>query len=332
MANHTADESSACGQNIMRDTVGFRSYIALFHPKIIKRDALMFKRIGIVHCDSLCQAMQNGSDEVSQEPFFELPWLIEQGIVFDPLIEFLDKGDSLDEDTKQEIDNVWEVMAKYQEDYVKFTSDKEKFINLLKQIPLQYLDTYNQKDRGDLFNEFLYALFNNELFLRVLSAFYRSKRIDAYPIISGILPELQTQSASVEEVIRIGINQLPTPDDSTSWEQIMDFRNDPDTENKFLAFRNWRNEISRAKLTPLEIEQKLEWLLQEYQQHMELHRMKTNVSTLETILVSMADRKFGDIVKGLFSVKYKQIALLEAESKSPGKEVAFISKANETFR
>jgi hypothetical protein len=38
------------------------------------------------------------------------------------------------------------------------------------------------------------------------------------------------------------------------------------------------------------------------------------------------------IVKGLFSVKHKQIALLEAEAKASGREIAFISKAQETFR
>jgi hypothetical protein len=99
------------------------------------------------------------------------------------------------------------------------------------------------------------------------------------------------------------------------------------------------NDTARAKMTPLEVEQKLEWLLHEYQQHMRLHRMKTNASTLETIIVTGAEiaenlvkLQFGKLAKVLFSIRQRKIALLEGELKTPGKEIAFISKAQETFR
>ncbi len=175
--------------------------------------------------------------------------------------------------------------------------------------------------------------FSSELLLRPLSVYYQNtKKIDAYPLFRSEFPQLYLQKAGAGDVIEITVNHLPIPDDSTPWEQIIDFRNDPDTEIKVRRFRVWMNEIVIAKLTPKEIEDKLEWMLDEYRQHMEVHRMKTNISALETIIVSLVDRKVGDIVKGLFSVKHKQIALLEAEAKAPGREIAFISKAQETFR
>jgi hypothetical protein len=179
----------------------------------------------------------------------------------------------------------------------------------------------------------LNSVVSSELFLRPLSAYYRNtKNMDVYPLFYNGYPELAQQTSGVGDVIDITINHLPTPDDSTPWEQIIDFRNDPDTEIKFRRFQVWMNEVARAKLTPKEIEDKLEWMLDEYRQHMELHKMKTNTSTLETILVALGDRKFGDIAKGLFSVRHRKIALLEAEAKAPGREIAFISKAPETFR
>ncbi len=54
--NRNCDGSSAqldpsdlgSGDTIMKGTVGFRSFATLFNPELIKRDALMFRRIGVV--------------------------------------------------------------------------------------------------------------------------------------------------------------------------------------------------------------------------------------------------------------------------------------------
>jgi hypothetical protein len=42
--------------------------------------------------------------------------------------------------------------------------------------------------------------------------------------------------------------------------------------------------------------------------------------------------KLGKLAKIPFSIRHRNIALLEGELKSPGREIAFISKAQETFR
>ena len=98
-------------------------------------------------------------------------------------------------------------------------------------------------------------------------------------------------------------------------------------------------DIARAKLTPLEIEQKLEWLLKEYREHMKVHHMKTNASTLETIVVigaecleNLVKLQLGKLAKVPFTIRQRKVALLEGELKSPGREIAFISKAQDTFR
>jgi hypothetical protein len=151
------------------------------------------------------------------------------------------------------------------------------------------------------------------------------------------VPSLEAQSKKTV-VIQLALKSLPIPDESTSWEQIIEYRSDPDSRSKFLALRHWMSEVARAELAPAEVEEKLEYLIDQYQKHMRLHRMKTNVGTLETIVTTGAEFlgdlvsfKWGKAAEALFSLKRRQVALLEGELTAPGNEVAYIVKARETF-
>lgn len=133
------------------------------------------------------------------------------------------------------------------------------------------------------------------------------------------------------EVVQIVLNALPIPDNSTPWEQVVDYRSDPDSRDKFLDLRNWMSEVSRAKLTPIEIGQKLEYLLSQYKRHMGIHKIKTKTGTLEMLLTTTAEipeevlhLKPSKAIKALYAFKHRRIALLEGELTSPGNEVAYI--------
>jgi len=302
----------------MRETVGLRTIAPIIFPELLKRDALLFKRIGVLGCQEAADA--------------ELQWLIEQGIVFDPQLSTLNEAALLDKETTRLLIACKELAERSKREVGQYVDNlEEEALQDLK------LDSHEKVRQVKKYVTFMTV---SDMLLRPFSAYYRNnKNIDTYPLFYIRHPELAQQTASVGDVIEITVNHLPIPDDTTSWEQIMDFRNDPDTEGKFLGLRNWMNDTARAKLTPIEVEQKLEWLLHEYQQHMELHRMKTNASALETIIVSAAEiaenlvkLQFGKLAKGLFSLRHRKVALLEGELKSPGREIAFISKAQETFR
>ena len=314
----------------MRETVGFRTFVPVFFPKLLKRDAVMFKKIGVLCCEEIPELIA----ALPEEHAAEIQWLIEQGIIFDPrLLSALKNKDLQDNETDELITDSIKLTKEYQ---VKI----EQYVSQIGESSLWEYGQNTIEENVKLIKLGLTNAVFSELFLRPLASHYRnSKKMDVYPLFYTEYPELTQKTSGAEDIIKIAINQLPIPDDSTPWEQIIDFRNDPDTEKKFLGFRVWMNEIARAKLTPIEVEQKLEWLLQEYEQHMQLHRMKTNASTLETIVVSIAEfaedlakRNFSKLAKGLFSVRHRKVALLEGELKSPGREIAFISKAQETFR
>lgn len=161
--------------------------------------------------------------------------------------------------------------------------------------------------------------------------------INAYPIVE---PEsfYHGKEADKTEVLCIVLRNLPKPDESVPWEQIIEFRNDQESRMKFLRLRNWINEIAKVGTHSSEIEEKLEYLLHEYELHLKIHKMKYSYGLIEGIvtigsevLENVIKIKWSDAAKSLFSLKHKRAQLLEAEVTSPGAEVAYILEAKKRF-
>ena len=164
-----------------------------------------------------------------------------------------------------------------------------------------------------------------------------SALIDAYPLINDFASPEKTQTTK-SEVIKLVINALPVPSETTPWEHILEYRSDPDSRARFLDLRNWMSEVAKGELQPIEIEQKLEHLISTYERHLKLHRMKVNTGTLQTIVTTSAEVlgdlisfKWGKAAEALFAFKHRHVALMEAELNSPGSEIAYIVKTRERF-
>lgn len=140
------------------------------------------------------------------------------------------------------------------------------------------------------------------------------------------------------EVARVAINKLPIPDETTPWEQIIDFRNDPDNQSALLNLRRWIRKISSENLSAAEIEEELEWLLNQYEHNINLHKIKSNTNAIEVlvkspleVLENLLTLKFSKLADPLFAIKRRKISLLEAELQAPGREVAYILKTKDHF-
>lgn len=164
-----------------------------------------------------------------------------------------------------------------------------------------------------------------------------NKHARYFPIVNEY-PQIEHQNTTQSQIINVVINQFPQIDLSASWEQIVEFKNDPDSIAKFLELRNWINEVSKSNMDLSEIEEKLEYLLNKYERHMELHSMKFQRSKLELVVTSsleilenLARLKLSKIAKTLFSFRESEIALLEAELQAPGNELAYIGKIKSQF-
>jgi hypothetical protein len=139
-------------------------------------------------------------------------------------------------------------------------------------------------------------------------------------------------------VIRVAVQEFPRIPAETPWEDILEFRTDPDSNRKTAMLRRWITNIASAERSPVEIAQEIEFLVAEYEHHMALHRLKTKRGVLEAVVTasaevaeSVAKLKWGQLAKLPFAVKQRRIALLEAEATAPGRELAIIAKARQRF-
>jgi hypothetical protein len=148
-----------------------------------------------------------------------------------------------------------------------------------------------------------------------------------------------TANTTLTTVNSIIIKALPEPDPTTSLERVLEFKKDSKTRSSLIALRRWVSNLVRSNVSPAEFGQELEWLLQEYEDHMRLHELKVNKGTLETVLTvsgeiaeSLVKLRLGNLTKLPFVFSERKIALLDAERSAPGREVAYIYHAHKNFR
>lgn len=159
------------------------------------------------------------------------------------------------------------------------------------------------------------------------------EHLDAYAVIPSEHSSLEHDVQGNQDVLKIVLPTLPVPDDDVTWQQILEYRNGPDPQNKFCVVKNWVSDVARGSLTPDEAEDKLEHLLNQYRRRLETHQMKTTTTTLEAFVVATADvldqLRPGD--RALFSLEHRKLTLLPGELTSPGSEVAYVINTKSMF-
>jgi hypothetical protein len=161
-----------------------------------------------------------------------------------------------------------------------------------------------------------------------------SEQAYAHPILLSNMKSLKTSDTEKTEVIQIVLNALPVPDDSTPWEGILDYRSDPKSKKKISELRHWMNKFAEGKLTVTEAKDEIEYLLNEYEKHLRLHKIKTRTILMGVILqfgAAYLDKKVGPIATGIATYLLGQVGLLEGEAKAPGKEVAYLVDTKRKF-
>lgn len=198
-----------------------------------------------------------------------------------------------------------------------------------------YLNKKNPRD--NLFGSLSSLREIVELKSRIFSIINNSKSTDNYiPIIrEKYRQNLITEKLDISDAISVVMKRFPIINLDISIEKIIDFKSDPDTKIKLSRLRNWVNEISKSDLSIKEMEEKLDYLLLEYSNHMNLHRIEFDFGKIETLVTTsltfienLAKLKLSDASKVLFDLTRTEIRLLKAENSAPGKEVAFINKLN----
>lgn len=303
----------------MTEFVGLKNIFDLFFTEDIsaqfKREALLVDRVGIIGFDVFLKTKNkrpivDGSDEMI--------WLYEQGFIFNP-----------------------PDIRKMRPPILNPQFDDITHFLVHEGIALRELERRSFRQRKK--NKFIErGMMSEQMSTHLTSIYLREKEnVDNCSLFRHEGPKeyLKFRFAEPRDTPSIILKALPIPSSTTAWEHINEYRSDSNSQSKFLALRNWMNDLSRSDLKPNEIEQKLIFLVDQYQNHMKLHKMKTRKGTLETIVVTSAELieniaklKLSEAAKKLFSFRERKINLLETELSAPGREVAYILDAHERFR
>jgi hypothetical protein len=198
-----------------------------------------------------------------------------------------------------------------------------------------YLDKNNHKD--NLFGSLSSLREIVELKSRIFSIINNSKTSDLYvPIIREKYKKtLITEKLDICDVVSVVLKKIPIINEEISIEKLIEFKTDSDTKIKLGRLRNWITEISKSNMSIKEMEEKLEYLLLEYSNHMNLHKIEYHNGMFETIVTAslsfienIAKFKLSEASKVIFDLNRTELRLLKAENDAPGKEVAFINKLN----
>jgi hypothetical protein len=133
------------------------------------------------------------------------------------------------------------------------------------------------------------------------------------------------------------LSKFPIPSEQTPWEQIIEFRKDRDVQARYLALRRWINKAVRSNLSIAELSDELDYLTNRYEEYMRISRMEYRWKSLRTLLSIPVDWVIGGLTLNPrklarpFELKERQIALLKAELKAPGREISYLVQAKENF-
>jgi hypothetical protein len=151
-------------------------------------------------------------------------------------------------------------------------------------------------------------------------------------------PVGQPVEAPQSDVIQIVLEDFPMPDESVSWEQILDYRRDPDSQARLNWLRSWMKRISKGELTQREIHDEYHELLFAFTDHMRIHQMKMRPGGIQallalptTVLENVLRLEITKLPEALFWTKHRKIALLEAERAAPGRELAYVFMSQQKF-
>lgn len=140
------------------------------------------------------------------------------------------------------------------------------------------------------------------------------------------------------DVLRIIIENIPIPNDTTPWESIFEFKKDPDNQGKFAGLKLWVNKVLKSEYSLQETKDELQHLIYQYQKSLDIHKIKYQKGVFQSIIVGTAELlentvrlKFSNIAKGLFAAQTEKADLLSLELNSPGNEVSYIYETKQAF-
>jgi hypothetical protein len=184
----------------------------------------------------------------------------------------------------------------------------------------------------------------NAVSVRMASSELESADSDSAPIFSEMearfeahLPaETEQPATSKEDVLSVALDALPAPDETCSWDDIFAFK--AELLEKQWGFRRFLGTLATKQQTEAEVRDEIEWMVNEYRKAMEIHHIKASQGLIDIYLITpleliedLVKFRWSKIAKGMLSVQKREVELMEAEIKAPGRECAYMFHARKRF-
>ncbi|MFC7356694.1 hypothetical protein ACFQO1_03270 [Jejudonia soesokkakensis] len=252
------------------------------------------------------------------------------------LILFNKEKDELDNRIK-DVDNIIEDFKSRTEDFV--SDDGKLFVIGENKIPVK---TYGDSAEIEGMEPIDKNLNNFFEIIHQLRVAYSDNIYDKESISTSVRNNNNkrrfTFTSSSESVMNVILKKIPVPSNLTSFEQILDFRRDPDTTYKFIKFRKFVKDLIKPNINPKEALEQIEYALNEYEQHLKYHKLKYSTTPLELfikapleILENTVKFKWKDIAKSLFDIRRNRIDFAQQEMKLKGNEVSYLHEIKTQF-
>jgi hypothetical protein len=161
---------------------------------------------------------------------------------------------------------------------------------------------------------------------------------DAVPFLAlpfATFAGIPTRRASVIRAIYDGI---PFPGADTSWEAILDWRDDPAAVSAFKKLRAWVSKSSHSESSIAELAEELEVAMDEYSRYMKARHAKIASGRFEAICIGAAKVleelpriKLSPLLEAVFRPEALEAELTLQELSAPGREAAYLVRTREKF-
>ena len=329
----------------MREKIGIIN-LEIPPVELLKKWFLLFDRLAFPGFSTFWHKVF-GNYVAARDPFLyqNLEWLVEQGFIFEPW-----KAVHFEELAAQDKKGILDALRiDYDVSHLGVPSESSS-----SDLMTYDLDVFLNKQDVAPPN---YVFSDRSLFYRTEPDWLKAKdvaflvdgyaedikkqfKLESCPVVSNeSLPGKSRRDAVVNaRVLEVVLRALPTPDASTSWERMMEFKNEADTAYKLNKLGHWMRKVAKADLSAGDIQDELQEYLLDYQRAMELHKLRIYPSTMKLLVVAVPEvleklvkLKFSELARGIFSLREREIQLRLEELNLPGARVAYIAKANEYF-
>ncbi len=250
-----------------------------------------------------------GNDESYQEILADLQWLNEQNQVREPPISLADaRADEVTTSLGKMYEDAWKALNKTHP-----TAEKAAIAGAV-------------------------ASFNIDLSLTrmVMHILWRDKNELAYPVIFPFKEPKRKRSSTEkrQQVLSIVLKQFPDPRPDLPLEDIVSFKQDPETQHKFKKLWDWIRKFGEVTQDRHELEEEIDSLLIDYRYHLkqltnkvQTDRRKVWVSLPGDLAEDLVKFRWGKALGRLFELKLERIAAHDEEMKLPGHEIAYVKES-----